>query len=276
MQAKGLSEAAIGAFKRNFDQLVAGVTGLVRRARDTQRHAAAAARGEGGRDDEVLEAETVWVVAARPPAAGHPGVQQWVDARAQRTSPPSVQVAEEEIEAVAHLPELASLPAVSGNVQVGCGAAAGASCAGGGLVARPANPCPWPRAQALLKATAVLKLNGGLGTSMGLEKAKSLLAVKDGKTFLDLIAEQVKFTRREHGSAVKFILMNSFSTSADTRAFLAKAHQDLLEVRRRAPRRGRPAQGGVGVRLAACTSRARPPTRGRGRCSAATCACSPL
>lgn len=46
-------------------------------------------------------------------------------------------------------------------------------------------------AQALLSATAVLKLNGGLGTSMGLEKAKSLLPVKDGKTFLDLIAEQV-------------------------------------------------------------------------------------
>jgi UTP--glucose-1-phosphate uridylyltransferase len=46
-------------------------------------------------------------------------------------------------------------------------------------------------AAALLSATAVLKLNGGLGTSMGLEKAKSLLPVKDGKTFLDLIAEQV-------------------------------------------------------------------------------------
>jgi UTP--glucose-1-phosphate uridylyltransferase len=48
-------------------------------------------------------------------------------------------------------------------------------------------------AAALLAATAVLKLNGGLGTSMGLEKAKSLLPVKDGKTFLDLIAEQVWF-----------------------------------------------------------------------------------
>jgi hypothetical protein len=46
--------------------------------------------------------------------------------------------------------------------------------------------------QSLLSATAVLKLNGGLGTSMGLEKAKSLLEVKDGKTFLDLIAEQVR------------------------------------------------------------------------------------
>jgi UDP-N-acetylglucosamine pyrophosphorylase len=46
-------------------------------------------------------------------------------------------------------------------------------------------------AKTLLSATAVLKLNGGLGTSMGLEKAKSLLPVKEKKTFLDLIAEQV-------------------------------------------------------------------------------------
>ena len=62
--------------------------------------------------------------------------------------------------------------------------------------------------QTLLEQTAVLKLNGGLGTSMGLEKAKSLLPVKDGKTFLDLIAEQVVYTRNKFGSKVRFILMN--------------------------------------------------------------------
>lgn len=56
--------------------------------------------------------------------------------------------------------------------------------------------------QKLLSETAVLKLNGGLGTSMGLEKAKSLLEVKDGKTFLDLIAEQIKYTRKKFGSKV--------------------------------------------------------------------------
>ena len=49
----------------------------------------------------------------------------------------------------------------------------------------------------------MLKLNGGLGTSMGLEKAKSLLEVKDGKTFLDLIAEQIKYTRQKHGGWVR-------------------------------------------------------------------------
>lgn len=65
--------------------------------------------------------------------------------------------------------------------------------------------------QNLLEKTAVLKLNGGLGTSMGLEKAKSLLPVKDGKTFLDLIAEQVVYTREKFGSKVRFILMNRYA-----------------------------------------------------------------
>ncbi len=82
--------------------------------------------------------------------------------------------------------------------------------------------------QELLSATAVLKLNGGLGTSMGLEKAKSLLVVKDNKTFLDLIAEQIKYTRKNFDSNVRFVLMNSFSTSDDTKEHLAKAHKDLI------------------------------------------------
>mmetsp|Transcript_26030 Transcript_26030/g.61937 ORF Transcript_26030/g.61937 Transcript_26030/m.61937 type:complete len:185 (-) Transcript_26030:8-562(-) len=82
--------------------------------------------------------------------------------------------------------------------------------------------------QAVLSQTAVLKLNGGLGTSMGLEKAKSLLEVKKGKTFLDLIAEQIKHTRKTFDSNVKFILMNSFSTSDDTKGHLKATHPDLL------------------------------------------------
>ena len=43
----------------------------------------------------------------------------------------------------------------------------------------------------LLDKTVVLKLNGGLGTGMGLDKAKSLLKVKGDDTFLDLTAKQV-------------------------------------------------------------------------------------
>ena len=43
----------------------------------------------------------------------------------------------------------------------------------------------------LLTSTVMLKLNGGLGTGMGLNQAKSLLPIKDGVTFLDFIARQV-------------------------------------------------------------------------------------
>jgi len=79
---------------------------------------------------------------------------------------------------------------------------------------------------ALLAQAAILKLNGGLGTSMGLEKAKSLLEVRPGVTFLDLIARQILHFREANGANVRFLLMNSFSTSGDTREFLAK-HPDL-------------------------------------------------
>ncbi|KAJ1628571.1 putative UTP-glucose-1-phosphate uridylyltransferase 2 [Pavlovales sp. CCMP2436] len=75
---------------------------------------------------------------------------------------------------------------------------------------------------ALLKKTLMLKLNGGLGTGMGLDKAKSLLAVKDESTFLDLIAMQVGSMRAQYKSELAFMLMNSFATSADTLAHLAK------------------------------------------------------
>jgi UTP--glucose-1-phosphate uridylyltransferase len=74
---------------------------------------------------------------------------------------------------------------------------------------------------ALLNETAVLKLNGGLGTGMGLERAKSLLPVHDGLTFLDLIARQVLHFRKTSGH-MRLLTMNSFATSADTRAALAK------------------------------------------------------
>ena len=77
-------------------------------------------------------------------------------------------------------------------------------------------------AKALLAAVVVLKLNGGLGTSMGLESAKSLLPVKDGLTFLDLIAKQILRLRQEYRLPLSFVLMNSFSTSSDTLQFLRK------------------------------------------------------
>src|SRR5882724_2286740 len=74
----------------------------------------------------------------------------------------------------------------------------------------------------LLSQTIVIKLNGGLGTSMGLERAKSLLPVKDGLTFLDFIVKQLLHLRQQRGVPLRFLLMNSFSTSRDTLEFLQR------------------------------------------------------
>ena len=74
----------------------------------------------------------------------------------------------------------------------------------------------------LLAQAVMLKLNGGLGTSMGLERPKSLLKVKDDLTFLDFIARQVLHLRAHHQTSLRFLLLNSFSTSQDTLGFLRK------------------------------------------------------
>jgi UTP--glucose-1-phosphate uridylyltransferase len=57
-----------------------------------------------------------------------------------------------------------------------------------------------------LESVAMLKLNGGLGTTMGLEGPKSLVEVKPGVTFLDVIARQAR------ALGVPLVLMNSFAT----------------------------------------------------------------
>lgn len=75
-----------------------------------------------------------------------------------------------------------------------------------------------------LARTVIIKLNGGLGTGMGLERAKSLLPVRGGRTFLDLIVTQLDWLEAQFGRRPRFLLMNSFSTSADTRAALVERH----------------------------------------------------
>ena len=79
---------------------------------------------------------------------------------------------------------------------------------------------------AALGQTVVLKLNGGLGTSMGMTQAKSLLTVKDGQSFLDVIAQQVQWLRETHDASVPLLLMNSFRTRDDSLAVLAR-HPNL-------------------------------------------------
>jgi UTP--glucose-1-phosphate uridylyltransferase len=75
--------------------------------------------------------------------------------------------------------------------------------------------------EALGRAVAI-RLNGGLGTSMGMTSAKSLLEVKDGLTFLDVIARQVLKIRERHGVRLPLVLMHSFRTRTESLAALAR------------------------------------------------------
>lgn len=72
-----------------------------------------------------------------------------------------------------------------------------------------------------LNKLVVVKLNGGLGTSMGLSKAKSLLPAKQGLSFLDIIALQIMELRKKSGMHTPLLFMNSFNTQADTLEKLA-------------------------------------------------------
>ena len=81
---------------------------------------------------------------------------------------------------------------------------------------------------ALLSQAVVIKLNGGLGTGMGLQGPKSLLAVRDGVNFLDLMVRQIMDLRKQSVTAVRLLLMNSFSTSRETLAHLDHYRADGL------------------------------------------------
>ena len=75
---------------------------------------------------------------------------------------------------------------------------------------------------AALTRTVVIKLNGGLGTSMGMRSAKSLLPVKGGLTFLDVIARQVLYLRSARRCDIPLLLMDSFRTRDESLALLAR------------------------------------------------------
>ncbi len=64
----------------------------------------------------------------------------------------------------------------------------------------------------------VIKLNGGLGTSMGLTRAKSLIPVREGYNFLQIIRKQIELLRKRWGVPVPILFMNSFNTRQDTLA----------------------------------------------------------
>eukprot|EP00770_Monocercomonoides_exilis_P001105 MONOS_1097.1-p1 / transcript=MONOS_1097.1 / gene=MONOS_1097 / organism=Monocercomonoides_exilis_PA203 / gene_product=UTP-glucose-1-phosphate uridylyltransferase / transcript_product=UTP-glucose-1-phosphate uridylyltransferase / location=Mono_scaffold00018:204409-205708(+) / protein_length=401 / sequence_SO=supercontig / SO=protein_coding / is_pseudo=false len=74
-----------------------------------------------------------------------------------------------------------------------------------------------------MKKVAVVKLNGGLGTTMGLTGPKSTIVIKEKKNFLELTFEQIRHVNNLFHCSVPLVLMNSFNTEAETKKFVSKA-----------------------------------------------------
>jgi len=81
----------------------------------------------------------------------------------------------------------------------------------------------------LFSETVVMKLNGDLCTRLGVERAKGLLELRPGTTLLDLAVQQVLNVQQHHPS-LRFMLLNSFVTDADTKAVMKKRYPTLYEA----------------------------------------------
>jgi len=77
-----------------------------------------------------------------------------------------------------------------------------------------------------LAQVAVIKLNGGLATTMGLRSPKSLVEAREGRSFLDIIIGNTLAVRERYGVRLPLVLMNSQATRADTLQAL-DSHPDL-------------------------------------------------
>ncbi len=77
-----------------------------------------------------------------------------------------------------------------------------------------------PAGEEGLGAVAVIKLNGGLATTMGLRSPKSLVEAREGRSFLDIIAGQTLALRRDHAIRLPLLLMDSEATQPATLAAL--------------------------------------------------------
>jgi len=76
--------------------------------------------------------------------------------------------------------------------------------------------------RSMLDQLVVIKLNGGLGTSMGCSGPKSVIPVRSELTFLDLTVQQIEYLNKKYDANVPLVLMNSFNTDEDTMKIIRK------------------------------------------------------
>lgn len=74
----------------------------------------------------------------------------------------------------------------------------------------------------ILNKLAVLKLNGGLGTTMGCVGPKSSIHVRGYENFIDMSVKHVDNLNKKHGLSVPLILMNSYNTERVTNKLLKR------------------------------------------------------
>lgn len=72
------------------------------------------------------------------------------------------------------------------------------------------------RGKGLLHRVAVVKLNGGRNTTMGGRVPKGILRAKTGRSYLEIIIEQVRAVRERFSADIPLVLMNSFFTHGPT------------------------------------------------------------
>jgi len=82
----------------------------------------------------------------------------------------------------------------------------------------------------MLDKLVVVKLNGGLGTSMGCHGPKSVIPVRSDLTFLDLTVQQIEHLNKTYKTSVPLVLMNSFNTNEDTQKVIRKYKGLQVEI----------------------------------------------
>lgn len=82
----------------------------------------------------------------------------------------------------------------------------------------------------MLDKLIVIKLNGGLGTSMGCNGPKSIIGVRNNLTFLDLTVQQIEHINITYNVNVPLVLMNSFNTHEEIRRLIRKYKGLRLEI----------------------------------------------
>lgn len=78
-------------------------------------------------------------------------------------------------------------------------------------------------AKEIFRQTVCIKLNGGLGTSMKLDRAKSLINVRHNQSFLGMIAAQLKRIHSRFDVDIPLLLMNSYRTRDDSLKELSRS-----------------------------------------------------